>query len=317
MKNPPVMVVQLIHIQGPLKGEIFTFSERRTSGRGLVSIGRHPSCHLRFPLHLTSVSRKHAEIIREGNEFKLVDHSANGTFLNGKRIKETYLKNGDVLEFSEGGPKVSFLVEMMEGEAGVESLAPPPRLNEKQRISVNQDPPMRPREAEKTGSKKPEMVQPEVSEPRFERPQEIAGQSVQVPLVIQYGPTLRSYKELPIILGKSPKCHFIIDHPAIFDQHAQFFFSQNQYWIKDLTGQGAVLINRVPIPLQAPLKPNDHVSLSPRGPIFRFLGEGRLAEIAESPAEESLKPSEKKGEAERQVQKGKGLKSVFKKLLEH
>jgi pSer/pThr/pTyr-binding forkhead associated (FHA) protein len=109
----------------------------------------------------------------------------------------------------------------------------------------------------------------------------------------------------------------MIDHPAIFDQHAQFFFSQNQYWIKDLTGQGAVRINRTPIPFQAPLKPNDHVSLSPRGPMFRFLGEGRLAEIAESPAEESLKPSEKRGEAQRKVQKAKGLKSAFKKLLKH
>jgi pSer/pThr/pTyr-binding forkhead associated (FHA) protein len=317
MKNPPVMVVQLIHIQGPLKGKIFTFSERRTSGRGLISIGRHPSCHLCFPTNLTSVSRKHAEIIREGNQFKLVDHSANGTYLNGKRVKETYLKNGDVLEFSEGGPKVSFLTEMMEGEAGVEGLPPPPGLSEKQQTSVNQEPPTRPREIEKTGPKKPEIVQPEVSQLRVERPQEIVGQSVQAPLVIQYGPTLRSYKELPITLGKSPKCHFIIDHPAIFDQHAQIFFSQSQYWIKDLTGQGAVQINRVPIPFQAPLKLNDNVSLSPRGPIFRFLGEGRLAEITEPPAEESLKPSEKGGEAQQQVQKEKGLKSVFKKWLEH
>jgi len=300
MRNPPVIVVQLIHIQGPLKGKIFTFSERRTSGRGLISIGRHPACHLCFPSNLTSVSRKHAEIIREGNQFKLIDNSANGTFLNGKRVKETYLKNGDVLEFSEGGPKLSFLIEMMEGEGDLESLPAPPR----------------PREIEKTGSKKPEIVQPEVAQFRFERPQEIAGQSAKVPLVIQYGPTLRSYKELPVTLGKSPKCHFIIDHPAIFDQHAQIFFSQDQYWIKDLTGQGAVQINRVPIPFQAPLKINDNVSLSARGPIFRFLGEGRLAEITEPPMEEFLKPSEKKGEAQRQIQKGKGLKSVVKKLLD-
>lgn len=311
------MVVQLVHIQGPLKGEIFSFSERRTSGRGLVSIGRHPACHLRFPPHLTSVSRKHAEIIREGNEFKLVDHSANGTFLNGKRVKEAYLKSGDVLEFSEGGPKISFLVEMTEGGAGLGNLPPPPRLNEEQQISVNQEPPVRRRQAERTGFKKPEIVQPDVSEPGFDKPRETAGQRVQVPLVIQYGPTLRSYKELPVTLGKSTGCHFVIDHPGIFDQHAQFFFSQNQYWIKDLTGQRAVRINQVPISIQAPLRPNDQVSLSPRGPIFRFLGEGRLAEITESPEEESLNPSEKKGDAQRRVQKREGLKSVFKKWLKH
>jgi len=311
------MVVQLIHIQGPLKGKIFTFSERRTSGRGLISIGRHPSCHLCFPTNLTSVSRKHAEIIREGNQFKLVDHSANGTFLNGKKVKETYLKNGDVLEFSEGGPKVSFLTEMIEGEAGVESLPPPPRPAEKQQPLVSQDPPEHPREIEKGGPKKPMIGQPEASRLRVDRPQEIVGQNVQTPLVIQYGPTLRSYKDLPITLGKSLNCHFIIDHPAILDQHAQIFFSQNQYWIKDLTGKGAVQINRVPIPFQASLKLNDLVSLSPRGPTFRFLGEGRLAEVPEPNSEESLKPSEKKRETQRQAQQGKGLKSYFKKLLEH
>ncbi len=108
MKRPPVIVVQLIHIQGPLKGEIQDFSE------SAILIGRLPSCHLRFPNDLAYISRKHAEIVREGNQFKLIDHSANGTFVNGKKVKETYLKDGDVLTFSEGGPKVSFLTQMKE-----------------------------------------------------------------------------------------------------------------------------------------------------------------------------------------------------------
>jgi pSer/pThr/pTyr-binding forkhead associated (FHA) protein len=276
----------------------------------VISIGRHPSCHLHFPVNLTSISRKHAEIIREGNQFKLVDRSANGTFVNGKRIKETYLKNGDVLEFSEGGPKVSFLAEMKEGEAGVEGLPPPPRSQGGSEKVFQAEPPI-------VEAKRPPEEKPRGTSPVREGPAEVSVQPAKVPLVVQYGPTLRSYKELPVTLGKSPKCDFMIDHPALFDQHAQIFFSQNQYWIKDLTGQGMVRVNRMPIPFQAALKLNDDVSLSPRGPIFRFLGEGRLAEVAEPPAEESTKPSEKKGEAPREVQKGKGLKAVFKKLLEH
>jgi len=42
------------------------------------------------------VSRRHALIKRTGQEFALIDlNSANGTFINGKRIREHLLKNGD------------------------------------------------------------------------------------------------------------------------------------------------------------------------------------------------------------------------------
>ena len=102
------IAVQLVHIQGPLTGEIQEFSEP------VISIGRHPSCHVHFPKDLTIISRKHAAIIREGNRFKLTDQSTNGTFVNGKGVKNAYLKDGDILTFAKGGPKVSFLTKMME-----------------------------------------------------------------------------------------------------------------------------------------------------------------------------------------------------------
>src|SRR3972149_4193666 len=118
MKLPPVIVVQLIHISGPLKGEIQEFTE------GLPSFGRHPSCHVKFPPEFTSISRNHAEIVREGNQFRLIDRSANGTFVNGEKIQEIYLKEGDVLMFAEGGPKVSFLTQMKEGQGVTRLLYP-------------------------------------------------------------------------------------------------------------------------------------------------------------------------------------------------
>ena len=123
MKRPPTIIVQLVHIQGPLKGQIQEFSDPE------IVIGRKPSCHLRFPVDLTIVSREHATIIREGNRFRVVDKSANGTFVNGKRIKEAYLKDGDVMSFAEGGPKVSFLTQMREAPLAPPQpeQAPPPR----------------------------------------------------------------------------------------------------------------------------------------------------------------------------------------------
>jgi pSer/pThr/pTyr-binding forkhead associated (FHA) protein len=311
MKQPPVIVVQLIHILGPLKGQIQEFNEPT------ISIGRHSSCHLRFPADLTSISRKHADIIREGNQFKLVDHSVNGTYVNGKRVQEIYLKNGDVLTFAEeGGPKVSFLTEMKEGLPQVESMplptpAPP------------SPPPPPPREEPKPEPQRPVELKPRISQPApqpvIEKPVEIPPQRVKVSLVIQFGPTLRSFKQLPITIGKNPQCDFRLEHPAILDQHAQIFFSQNQYWVKDLTGQRSVRINHQPISLQAPLKLNDDLSLSPNGPTFRFIGEGRLVEAempsVEEPAHFQARKKEETVQDESRAKTSQKGSSFFKKFF--
>jgi pSer/pThr/pTyr-binding forkhead associated (FHA) protein len=304
MKRPPVIIVQLIHISGPLKGEEQEFSE------GVITIGRHPSCDLHFPAELNIISRNHAEIVREGNQFKLIDHSRNGTFVNGKRVKETYLKNGDVLEFAEGGPKVSFLTQMK--EAPVEAEIPPPRPKEEPLREPEKGLPEEPKKEPQYPFEEKTPVRPAVKEPI-----EIPVQKVTVPLIIQYGPTLRSFKELPVTIGKNPKCGFMLDHPAIFDQHAQVFFSQNQYWIKDLTGQKSVRINGQPVAFQSPLKLNDEVALSPQGPFFRFLGEGRLAEV-EEPAREEQVFHDKEQKARRDIPEEKehrGLLSRIKKIF--
>lgn len=120
MQNIPVVIVQIIHLLGPFKGQIQEFSEPE------IRIGRKPSCHIQFPKDLNIVSRDHARIVREGNRFKLVDLSANGTFLNGAPVRETYLKEGDVLMFAEGGPKVSFLTMTLDATSDIEKIRPAP-----------------------------------------------------------------------------------------------------------------------------------------------------------------------------------------------
>ena len=287
MKQPPIITVQLVHIHGPLKGEIQEFS------KDTITIGRHPSSDLKFPKDLTIISRKHAEIIREGNQFRLIDRSTNGTFVNGKKITESLLRDGDVLEFADGGPKASFLTQMK--EAPVEPETPRPLFEEPKRPSPTDAP--RPAEA----------------------PAEISVQPASVPLVIQYGPTIRTFKELPITIGKSLKSDFVLDHPGIFDTHAQVFFSRGQYWIKDLTGQNMIRLNQRVMPFQAALTLYDNVALSPQGPVFRFLGEGRMAEVAEPAAEEP--PASREREAGTKMgdiseeKSPKGVLSKIKKLF--
>jgi len=262
MKRPPAIVVQLIHIQGPLKGEIQEFSESE------IIIGRNPSSHVRFPRDLDIVSRHHASIVKEGNRFKLIDRSTNGTLVNGKLVEEVYLKAGDVMEFTRGGPKVSFLTQVREGEVQPVST---PQVTPQRKPQI-------PPELQPRATKEYE-VSPPPPEPRTA--EKIPVGKVQIPVVIQYGPTLRSYKEVPVTIGRNPSSDFSLDHPSVLDRHAQIFFYQDKYWVKDLTGQSLIMVNRQPISIEAALAAEDELALSPQGPFFRFLGGGRFAEVEE------------------------------------
>ncbi len=306
MHEKPVIVVQLVHIAGPLKGKV------EESTDPVIRIGRHPDCQIRFPKDLTLISRNHAEIVREGNRFKLVDHSTNGSFVNGKAVKETFLKNGDVLTIGEGGPKISFLTEIK--EAGVEYSVPSLGTPDKDASAFSLKPPVTPLPASAPedhikvqtpdrpsppfpkqsllSKVSAEQMPSRIAEPP--RRPDPAEARIQAPLTIQLGPTIQSFKMLPVVVGKKDDCNFIINHADIIDRHIQIFFYENNYWVKDLTGQGLVTINDLPVSSQTPLHPGSHLSLGPRGPVFQFLSGGRLAEVAGRPMEEdSRKPLEK------------------------
>lgn len=69
------------------------------------SIGRHPKNSIR--LHDREVSKEHATIDRKGDRYLVRDlDSSNGTFVNGKRIRECELKPDDELMF--GSMKLNF-----------------------------------------------------------------------------------------------------------------------------------------------------------------------------------------------------------------
>ena len=63
-------------------------------GRGTTTIGRKDDCELRIPL--AEVSRKHATLIVDDKKATLRDTgSANGTYVNNRRISEQDLAPGD------------------------------------------------------------------------------------------------------------------------------------------------------------------------------------------------------------------------------
>ena len=77
-----------------------------------IEIGRDPRCQVRFDEDFKTVSRRHAAIVRDGDNWKLVQISkTNSTLLNGRRVTtEWYLQNGDEIQLSVNGPKLRFII---------------------------------------------------------------------------------------------------------------------------------------------------------------------------------------------------------------
>jgi hypothetical protein len=79
--------------------------ERYVLGDRVVSIGRLPECDVTLPD--TNVSRRHAEIHPRGDAFVLIDlGSTNGSKVNGIRVAERELRDGDELTF--GNSRLTF-----------------------------------------------------------------------------------------------------------------------------------------------------------------------------------------------------------------
>jgi hypothetical protein len=85
---------------GGMAGQSFQPSDGRTL------VGRSPECDI-F-LDDVTVSRRHAEIVRDGDTFTIRDlGSLNGTYVNRKRIESHKLVDGDELQI--GKYKLTYL----------------------------------------------------------------------------------------------------------------------------------------------------------------------------------------------------------------
>ena len=77
-----------------------------------IELGRDPKCQVQFDESFKTVSRRHAAIVRDGENWKLIQLSkTNQTFLNGHPVtNEWYLQNGDEIQLSVNGPKLGFII---------------------------------------------------------------------------------------------------------------------------------------------------------------------------------------------------------------
>lgn len=245
----PEITVQIVHIEGPRKGQIDELSAPR------ITIGRDPTNNVVYGKDLRRVSRRHAEIVREGNRFLLKNLSPNGCLVNGQPAQEAYLKQGDVIAFADGGPKVSFLYTVQAGARPrpQATAAPLPRS-----VPSSPQPAMRPAAPSAMGRES-------------------------AAFTIQFGTSIKSYKQPAVTLGRDAGNHFVVSHPRVLPTHAELLFQTGQYYLHDASQCQATLLNGRPIHADTPLQNNDIVMLGDGGPQLRFLGQGRFAEVIEQP----------------------------------
>ena len=77
-----------------------------------IEIGRDSKCQVRFDETFETVSRRHAAIVKDGDNWKIIQLSeTNSTLLNGSVVKDSwYLQNGDEIQLSLNGPKLGFII---------------------------------------------------------------------------------------------------------------------------------------------------------------------------------------------------------------
>ncbi|TDC88312.1 FHA domain-containing protein [Saccharopolyspora aridisoli] len=99
----------LVVKRGPNAGSRFLLDRETTSA------GRHPDSDI-F-LDDVTVSRRHAEFRREGNDFVVVDvGSLNGTYVNREPVDTSVLANGDEVQI--GKFRLVFLTGPIDGGQG-------------------------------------------------------------------------------------------------------------------------------------------------------------------------------------------------------
>lgn len=104
------MKMVIVHISGSKRGKTEVFGEEK------LKVGTDPANELRFnPSVDRGTAPLHAEIEWKDCDY-LLRSKAVDTFVNGRQVEEVVLRDGDMVEFGAGGPKVRFRMKSEEGE---------------------------------------------------------------------------------------------------------------------------------------------------------------------------------------------------------
>ncbi|HUH00939.1 MAG TPA: FHA domain-containing protein [Kofleriaceae bacterium] len=97
------------HIAGSRRGQ-----RQELPVEARLRFGRHPESDVMFDAHRDlDASSRHAELRFDGEAFTLIDiGSSNGTFVDGERVGQARIQEGDPVEveFGAGGPRLRLFI---------------------------------------------------------------------------------------------------------------------------------------------------------------------------------------------------------------
>ena len=95
-------MISLVHISGARSGGVDQVDADH------FELGRGPDCEVRFHAEKDrAVGKVHAEVeLREGRYLLRDRDSRNGTYVNGRLVREVYLRQGDVVRLGAEGPQL-------------------------------------------------------------------------------------------------------------------------------------------------------------------------------------------------------------------
>jgi pSer/pThr/pTyr-binding forkhead associated (FHA) protein len=189
-------MIELIFTKGPMTGVRFAIESDS------ISIGRLNECDLE--LNQPNVSRHHAFIKRIGENLQIIDNnSGNGTFVNGKRVRQAALRDGDEIRIGPNTLRVDFCPERMTGQeiqvARVKAAQKPTRLEKLSRFIV-------------TDCTSPARRQAEFSSEN-------------------------------LTIGRGEKCRLVLDDPEISRLHATIHHRGGSFTLKDSGSVNGTLVN--------------------------------------------------------------------------
>lgn len=99
-----MITLTLLHPLQPVPVQSWTFKQEPQ-----IRIGR--STNNEVVLYSAVVSRHHVEIRKTGENWEVINVGANGTYIDGKRIKQTLAVDGMVMRLASSGPKILIKID--------------------------------------------------------------------------------------------------------------------------------------------------------------------------------------------------------------
>ncbi len=198
-----------------------------TISKNNIWIGRDPACDVIFEASAIMVSRKHAEIVNQNNNYILKDNkSFNGTLLNGQRITTPLpVYHNDKIQLGHSGPVLKFISPERIAPQGIDLAA-------QRSVVLNQTPNL-PKASQEIGSATMVFNMGKV-------PQKTdVSKAAQPQLLMQL--SFGDKQELTV--GRSEDNDIQLDGLQISNKHARILKTNNGITVEDLNSTNGIYVN--------------------------------------------------------------------------